>query len=182
MGVRRFNLNWHYPKQMGDKLKAAAKASLSVKLLDSERVLVTGKFGEVAEVRVGRVEEGANLAIRPYSHQDEDGPYWLWPDSRHYKEIYHIVAHGQRLYLLSIDHNLSVWLAHAQPKYVYSHKFLTAAVGGFLPVPHDPHTLMALLKDSVLRPWEWEEGGRQLNEYWKFSKKYRVVKAVCHPT
>lgn len=27
-----------------------------------------------------------------------------------------------------------------------------------------------------------DEGSHQLNEYWKFSKKFKIRKAVCHPT
>jgi hypothetical protein len=47
----------------------------------------------------------------------------------------------------------------------------------------DPRNVFALLKDSNIRSFTpLEEGSHQLNEYWKFAKKYKVKKAVCHPS
>jgi hypothetical protein len=42
--------------------------------------------------------------------------------------------------------------------------------------------VFALLRDSAVRSFTpLEEGSHQLNEYWKFSKKFKIKKAVCHP-
>ncbi len=89
--------------------------------------------------------------------------------------------------MVSTDHNLTIWQLAAgqsvQAKYLYSIKFLTAPVSYFFHAEHDPRTIFTLLKDSAIRSFSpLEEGSHQLNEYWKFSKKYKIKKATCHPS
>lgn len=111
--------------------------------------------------------------------------YEVWPDSKHYKEIYFIYQHTDRLYAISTDHNLSVWQIAPQGKvkFVYTLKFLTAAVQSFFYPESDPRNVFALLKDSAVRSFTpLDEGSHQLNEYWKFSKRFKIKKAVCHPS
>lgn len=67
-------------------------------------------------------------------------------------------------------------------KYLYSIKFLTAAPTTIFTCEQDPYTLFFLLKDSIVRSCSpLDVGSHYLNEYWKFTKKYKIVKAVCHP-
>ena len=43
--------------------------------------------------------------------------------------------------------------------------------------------MFLLLKDSIIRSAvPLGQGAYYLNEYWKFTKKFKVLKAVCHPT
>lgn len=117
-----------------EKLKLNQKASLTIKLLSKDALLLTGKLGEIVTLRTHIIKEGEAVSVKPYSWQEEEAPqYEVWPDSKHYKEIYCIYAHQQRLYIISTDHNLSVW-QQAPPdrlKYVYTLKFLTASVNSF---------------------------------------------------
>jgi hypothetical protein len=85
--------------------------------------------------------------------------------------------------LISTDHNLSVWLPTPQTvKFLFTIKFLTAPVAAFFHSEHDPRMLYALLKDSAIRSFSpLEEGSHQLSEYWKFSRKYSIKKAITHP-
>lgn len=85
--------------------------------------------------------------------------------------------------MISTDHNLTVWQHQKQDvKYLYSIKFMTAPVQYFFHSQVEPKTVYALLKDSAIRSFTpLEEGGHQLSEYWKFSRKYKVKKAVLHP-
>ena len=86
--------------------------------------------------------------------------------------------------MVSTDHNLTVWQKQPlQPKYLYSIKFLTSSVSFFFTAEHDPRTVFALLKDANLRSFApLEKGSHQLAEYWKCSKKYKIKKAVAHPS
>ena len=45
VNVHRFFVNFGYPKQFNEKLKAANKASLTLKLLPEGHLLLTSKFG-----------------------------------------------------------------------------------------------------------------------------------------
>jgi len=86
--------------------------------------------------------------------------------------------------MISTDHNLTIWLKQGNSiKYLYSIKFLTAPVQYFFNSEVEPKTVYALLKDSAIRSFiPLEEGSHQINEYWKFSKKYKIKKAVFHPS
>jgi hypothetical protein len=79
--------------------------------------------------------------------------YEVWADSRHYKEIYFIYQHSERLYVISTDHNLTVWEKGplGRVKYIYTLKFLTASVQSFFYSETDPRNVFALLKDSAVR-------------------------------
>ena len=88
--------------------------------------------------------------------------------------------------MISTDHNMTIWQKHQNyrdVKYLYSIKFLTSPVQFFFHSEGDPRTVYALLKDSPIRSFTpLEEGNHQINEYWKFSKKYKIKKAVLHPS
>jgi hypothetical protein len=183
--IKRFEVSIYYPKKFAEKLKNNPKASMSLKLLSASVVVLTGKFGEVVTIDAEKVQHQSTLQIKPYSYQEGELAYSCWLDSHHYKEIYCIYRHLERLYLISTDHNLTIW--QLQPpatavKYLYAVKFLTAPVQFFFRGEKDPRTAFALLKDSAIRSFTpLEEGSHQINEYWKFSKKYRIRKAVLHP-
>lgn len=64
---------------------------------------------------------------------------------------------------------------------MYTIKFLTSSIQNFFYSENDPRNIFALLKDSAVRSFTpLDEGSHQLSEYWKFSKKYKIKKAVCH--
>lgn len=88
--------------------------------------------------------------------------------------------------MVSTDHNLTVWQTlpnKTEVKYLFSVKFLTSPVLSFFTSQDDPRNVFALLKDSNIRSFSpLEEGSHQLAEYWKFSKKYTIKKACCHPS
>jgi len=109
----------------------------------------------------------------------------VWTDGKHYKEIYYIYEHNNRLYIISTDHNLTIWMKspNLTVKYLYTIKFLTSSIQNFFYSESDPRNIFALLKDSAVRSFTpLDEGSHQLSEYWKFSKKYKIKKAVCHTT
>jgi hypothetical protein len=135
---------------MADKVKINSKACLSIKWLDRTGIIMSGKMGEVFTLSTDRVKDSVN--VKPYSMEEQE-EYRVWSDSRHYKEIYTILEGGNRLYMVSTDHNLTVWEKNQShlPKYIYSLKFLTSSISFFFTPQHDPHTIFALLKDSNLR-------------------------------
>lgn len=157
---------------------------MTIKLLSPDDIVLTGKFGEIVTIHSKLIKDRDSLVIKPYSNQEGEVQYTCWSDSRHYKEIYFIYGHLDRLYAVSTDHNLTIWQVQgkSETKYLYSIKFLTAPVQNFFYSESDPRNLFALLKDSAVRSFTpLEKGGNQINEYWKFSKKYRIKKAMCHP-
>lgn len=129
------------------------------------------------------IEEGSNLTIRPYSYEEEVKGYKVWIDSKHYKEIYAIYEHQNHYFMISTDHNLTIWNNTKNGcKYLYSIKFLTSSVQNFFFSESDPRNVFALLKDSIVRSFSpLDEGSHYLNEYWRFTKKYKIKKAICHP-
>ena len=185
--VSKFDVNLHYPNKFNEKLKKNPKASMNIKLLTEKSVILTCKLGEVVTIHADKVKPNTCLHLKPYSYQEnQELPYEVWSDSRHYKEIYSIYEHNNRLYLVSTDHNLTIWqqMAHSSNvKYLYCIKFLTAPVQFFFHCENDPRTVFALLKDSAVRSFSpLEEGNHQINEYWKFSKKFKIKKAMLHPS
>lgn len=185
--IKRFDVNFYYPKKLLEKLKQNQKASLTIKLLSSKAIILTGKLGEIVTLHMDVIKNEEAVNVKPYSWQEEEvREYEVWADSKHYKEIYFIYQHVDRLYIISTDHNLTVWDIVSQPgkaKFIYTLKFLTASVNSFFYSESDPRNVFALLKDSAVRSFTpLDEGSHQLNEYWKFSKKFKIKKAVCHPS
>jgi len=93
---------------------------------------MTGKFGEVFSLYPSYIQNESSLLIKPYSYEEESKSFRVWIDSKHYKEIYAIYKHLNHYYMISTDHNLSVWsLINDQIKYAFSIKFLTSSVQNF---------------------------------------------------
>jgi hypothetical protein len=88
--------------------------------------------------------------------------------------------------MISTDHNLSVWqnsVNNMPIKNLYSIKFLTAYPLNIFFSENDHRTIFFLLRDSVIRSCSpLDKGAHYLNEYWKFTKKFRIKKAVSHVT
>jgi hypothetical protein len=64
---------------------------------------------------------------------------------------------------------------------LYCIKFLTAELQSIFYNESDPQTAYFLLKDSIIR--STVPLGNQnyfLNEYWKYTKKHKITKAVAH--
>ena len=123
-------------------------------MLSREAVIITGKLGEIVTLHTDFIKNDEAIAIKPYSYQEEEiKQYEIWSDTRHYREIYQIYEHCNRLYIISTDHNLTVWERNSPKsvKYVYAIKFLTSSVQSFFFSESDPRNVFALLKDSVVR-------------------------------
>lgn len=60
---------------------------------------------------------------------------------------------------------------------------MTASTQSIFFCENDPKVIFILLKDSIIRSCiPLSEGSYFLNEYWKFTKKFKITKAICHPT
>jgi hypothetical protein len=93
-----------------EKVKQNQKASLTIKLLSKSEIIITGKLGEIVTLHTEAIKSESALNVKPYSWQEEEvKEYEVWTDSKHYKEIYFIYQHRERIYIISTDHNLSVW-------------------------------------------------------------------------
>lgn len=69
---------------------------MTIKLLSESEVIITGKFGEIVTLKADLIVDGSKISIKPYSYEEkseEETQYEVWPDSRHYKEIYWIYKH-----------------------------------------------------------------------------------------
>jgi len=63
-------------------------------------------------LRTEFISDETKVFIKPYSYEEKNeeiNHYEVWHDSKHYKEIYWIYKHENRIYMISTDHNLSVW-------------------------------------------------------------------------
>lgn len=54
---------------MSEKLKQHQKASLSIKMLSRETVIITGKLGEIVTLHTEFIKNDEAIAIKPYSYQ-----------------------------------------------------------------------------------------------------------------
>lgn len=78
---------------------------------------------------------------------------------------------------------MSVWnMSKEIPKHQYSIKFNTSSTASIFSCEADPKVMFILLRDSIIRSSvPLGEGAYYLNEYWKYTKKFKIVKAICHP-
>lgn len=83
-------------------------------MLSTDQIVLTGKFGEIVTLHTKIIKDRDSVVVRPYSNQQGEVLYSCWADSRHYKEIYYIYGHFDRLYAISTDHNLTVWQIHGK--------------------------------------------------------------------
>ena len=66
-------------------------------------------------------------------------------------------------------------------QFCYNVKFITAELVSIFYGEGDPKTVFFLLKDSNIRSMAPLSGQNYyLNEYWKFTKKFKVIKAIAH--
>lgn len=77
---------------------------------------------------------------------------------------------------------MAVWnVVQDRTNFMYNIKFITAELTSIFYCQADPKIVFFLLKDSIIRsavPLSTQN--YYLNEYWKYTKKFRVVKAVAH--
>ena len=173
-----------YPKSFYEKIKNHQKSALSVKILNNI-FIASGKMGELFSINPQLLKNNEIVAIKPHSIEDVPDCLEIWDDSKHYKEIYSIYAYKNHLYFNSTDQNMSIWeIREAKPpKHKYSIKFLTSSVQSIFFCESDAKVMFLLLKDSIIRSSvPLGQGAYYLNEYWKFTKKFKISKAVCHPT
>ncbi len=77
---------------------------------------------------------------------------------------------------------MSAWkIADSSIQNIYNIKFITSEVASIFYSEADPKTAFFLLKDSNIRSaTPLSTQNYFLNEYWKFTKKFRILKAVMH--
>lgn len=68
--IKKFDVFLNYPKKLTEKLKQNQKASLSIKLLSRDSLILTGKLGEIITLHTEIIKNEETVNIKPYSYQE----------------------------------------------------------------------------------------------------------------
>ena len=105
--MKKSELMISYPKSMYEKVKSHKKSAMTIKILNEQEFIVTGKLGEIITIKAQKIKK--TIKVRPYSMEEGDDCTSIWDQSKHYKEIYGIYLHNKKLYCSSTDQTLSIW-------------------------------------------------------------------------